>query len=185
MKKLLRLVRRCINSVTAVAPLHSLRSVLCLLFPGQPQVHELRGRDRLASWEMHSQLPDSQLPGCPWQVQRWAEQFFYRTLLLISPSFTRLFIYLFIPSSPQPVTAPAPPAGDPQSPSAPCAPVGSSCTRASVWRPVGRVSTLRTTPATVRTASFSTTLGVKLEELMVVSDEWTRTTCLRAASEVT
>lgn len=95
---------------------------------------------------------------------------------------THKLIHLFIPFSPQPATAPAPPAGDPQYPTAPCVLVGSSCTRASVWRPVGRVSTLKTTPATVRTGFFSTILGFKLEELTLVTDEWTRTTCLCKAS---
>lgn len=97
------------------------------------------------------------------------------TLRFFSPSST--FLYLFIPFSPQPATAPAPPAGDPRYPSAPCVLVGSSCIRASVWRPVGRVSTLRTTPATVRACFFFTILGFKPEELMVVTDEWTWTTC--------
>lgn len=55
---------------------------------------------------------------------------------------------------PQPATAPAPPAGVPQCPSAPPVLVGSSCTRASVWRRVGRGSTRRTTPATVIIFNF-------------------------------
>lgn len=93
----------------------------------------------------------------------------------VSPSST--FLYLFIPFSPQPATAPAPPAGDPRYPSAPCVLVGSSCTRASVWRPVGRVSTLRTAPATVRACFLFTILVFEPEELMVVTDEWTWTTC--------
>lgn len=98
-----------------------------------------------------------------------------RTTFFFSPSST--FLYLFIPFPPQPATAPAPPAGDPRYPSAPCVLAGSSCTRASVWRPVGRVSTLRTTPATVRACFFFTILGFKPEELMVVTVEWTWTTC--------
>lgn len=92
--------------------------------------------------------------------------------------FSLLYISLFIHSFfPQPATAPAPPAGDPRYHSAPCVLAGSSCTRASVWRPVGRVSTLRTTPATVRACFFFTILGFKPEELMVVTVEWTWTTC--------
>lgn len=51
----------------------------------------------------------------------------------------------------QPATAPAPPAGVPRCPSAPPVPAGCSCTRASVWTRVGRGSTPRTAPATVRT----------------------------------
>lgn len=50
----------------------------------------------------------------------------------------------------QSATAPAPHAGVPRCPSAPPVLVGSSCIRASVWRHVGRGSTRRTTPATVR-----------------------------------
>lgn len=48
-------------------------------------------------------------------------------------------------------TAPAPPVGDRRYPSALCVPAGSSSTRASVWRPVGRDCTPRTTPATIAT----------------------------------
>lgn len=95
MKKLLLPVRRHIKSITSITSLHSLRSVLCLLFPWQPQVHELRGRDRLASWEMHSQLPHSQLPGCPWQVQRWAEQPFMALCSFFFPSSTSLLICFY------------------------------------------------------------------------------------------
>lgn len=61
---------------------------------------------------------------------------------------------LFLPPLPllsQPATAPAPPAGVPRCPSAPPVPAGCSCTRASVWTRVGRGSTHRTAPATVRT----------------------------------
>lgn len=56
----------------------------------------------------------------------------------------------------QPATAPAPHAGVPRCPSAPPVLVGSSCTRASVWRHVGRGSTRRTTPATVRNRPYLT-----------------------------
>lgn len=90
------------KSVTTDSPLHSLRSVLCLLFPGQPQVHELRGRDCFASWEMHSQLPHSQLPGRSRQVQRWAEQpcFFLSTLSIVD-KFSNVFIPFYRLSLPQ------------------------------------------------------------------------------------
>lgn len=56
---------------------------------------------------------------------------------------------------PQPATAPAARVGAPRCPSAPSVQLDSCSTRASVWRPVGRGCTRRTTPATVRT-SFQT-----------------------------
>lgn len=52
---------------------------------------------------------------------------------------------------PQPATAPAARVGAPRCPSAPSVQLDSCSTRASVWRPVGRGCTRRTTPATVRT----------------------------------
>lgn len=62
---------------------------------------------------------------------------------------------------PQPATARAPPAGVPRCPSAPSVQGGSSSTRASVWRPVVRGSTPRTTPATVRALAASHLLIVQ------------------------
>lgn len=69
----------------------------------------------------------------------------------LSPSLNRQFWFSSSLSLfPQPATAPALPVGVPRYPSVPCVQMGSFSTRASVWRPVGRDSTPRTTPATVR-----------------------------------
>ena len=57
--------------------------------------------------------------------------------------------FLWLPQS-QPATGPAPHAGVPRCPSANPVLVGSCCTKASVWRHVGRGCTRRTTLATVR-----------------------------------
>lgn len=58
--------------------------------------------------------------------------------------------FLSFSISPQSATAPVLPVGVLQYPSVPCVQVGSFSTKVSVWRPVGKDSTPRTTPATVR-----------------------------------